>query len=353
MATKGSAELETALVRELARYWAGLNLEHFRGALKPPVMALSETASRLGAWERQTRTITIQRDLVLKHPWGVVLEVLKHEMAHQYAHEVLGAIDETAHGPAFRSVCERLGIDAASHGLPTASAPDGPEARVVRRITRLLALAESPNENEASAAMNAARKLMLEHNLSDVSERHYGFRQLGQTSTRVTEYERRLANILSEHFFVQAIWASGYDVSTGKNGRILEICGSRENLDLAEYVYVFLLDTAWRLWKDHKRAAGVAGERERQRFTSGVMLGFADKLAEGAAKNRQEGLVWVGDAKLDDFFHVRHPRMRTIKFGGGPRTETMEEGRAQGRRIVLHKPVTAEAGNRGRLIGGE
>ena len=41
-----------------------------------------------------------------------MVEVLKHEMAHQYAHEILGARDESAHGEAFRTVCQRLGIDA-------------------------------------------------------------------------------------------------------------------------------------------------------------------------------------------------------------------------------------------------
>ena len=86
---------EAALVRALAQAWSALNGSHFRGGLRPPAFTLTE-GKRLGAWQPATRTLSIGRRFALEQPWPAVVEVLKHEMAHQYVHEVLGITDETA-----------------------------------------------------------------------------------------------------------------------------------------------------------------------------------------------------------------------------------------------------------------
>ncbi|MGK4455780.1 SprT-like domain-containing protein, partial [Klebsiella pneumoniae] len=82
--------------------------------LVAPQLALVSSKTRLASWHRETRTIEVSRGLVLKEPWRAVVEVLKHEMAHQYVHEVLRETRETAHGPAFQATCKRLGIDASA-----------------------------------------------------------------------------------------------------------------------------------------------------------------------------------------------------------------------------------------------
>src|SRR4051812_40391104 len=106
-----TSDLERALLRALANEWKHLNWSHFREKLAEPQLTLVDSTAHLGLWVPHVRTIEIARRLVLGHSWGVVVEVLKHEMAHQYVHEQLGVVDESAHGPAFRAVCEKLGID--------------------------------------------------------------------------------------------------------------------------------------------------------------------------------------------------------------------------------------------------
>src|SRR5688500_8571559 len=103
-----TAKLEAALLRKLVAQYAPLTDAYFRHLLRPPQMVLVSSRARLGRWVEATRTIEVSRPLVLEQPWGVVVEVLKHEMAHQYVSEILGERDETAHGPKFRAVCERL-----------------------------------------------------------------------------------------------------------------------------------------------------------------------------------------------------------------------------------------------------
>ena len=336
--------LERALVRELLDQWRRVNATYFKGALRPPTLELSDTETFLGRWSRATRALELSRPFVLRSPWGVVVEVLKHEMAHQFVHEVVGVTDETAHGPEFRNVCERLGVDARASGVPTASTA-GTEGRVVERIARLLALAESPNEHEAQAAALAAHRLMLKHNI-DVASRpsSYVFRHLGTPSGRVSEAERIVAMILGRHYFVEVIWVPVYRPLEERRGSVLEICGKPENVEMAEYVYSFLRHTADELWANHKRREGIRSDRERRSFLSGVMAGFADRLTREARADRKAGLVWVGDHELSGYFKRRHPYVRNVRYQGQPRSDAFVEGREAGRNIVLRPGVGADRG---------
>jgi hypothetical protein len=348
-----TAVLEAALVRELRAAWWQINEAFFGGALSAPTLELVPSRATLGRWIRSTRTIEISRPLVIEQPWGAVVEVLKHEAAHQYVHEVLEESDQTPHGPAFRDACARLGIDARASGLPDADPSAPGEEKIIERIARLLALAESPNRHEAEAATLAAQRLMLKYNL-DASRaagaRAYGFVHLGSPTGRVLEHERLVAMILGRHFFVEAIWIPVYRALAGKRGSILEICGTPANLAMAEYVHAFLHQTADRLWREHRRAHGIPSDRERRNYLSGVMTGFADTLSRQEVRSRGEGLVWVGDGDLSRFLRRRHPHIRHVHHSGQRRTDAWARGREAGRKIVLHRPVTAAASSRGRLL---
>ncbi|MCA9625176.1 MAG: SprT-like domain-containing protein, partial [Myxococcales bacterium] len=129
-----SVELERALLRQLADAWYQVSTSHFRGALKRPQLRLVEGRSFFAHWNRENRIISFSRPFVLETDWGSVVEVLKHEIAHQYAHEVLGAIDETDHGPAFQRICERMGIDAQASGPAPSGGPPTPESKVLKRV---------------------------------------------------------------------------------------------------------------------------------------------------------------------------------------------------------------------------
>lgn len=343
------------LVRELAIEWRRVNVAHFKEALRPPALALSQSEAHLGRWHGATRTLEISRPLVLAHPWGAVVEVLKHEMAHQYVDEVLRVNDETAHGRAFRDVCVRFGIDASASGIPKAgTGPGDARTRVIERVARLLALAESPNMHEAEAAMAAAQRLMLKYNVElqqTSGARDYAFRHLGEPSGRVGESERLLAAILAKHFFVEVIWVPVYRPREGKRGSVLEICGSLANLEMAEYAHAFLRHTADELWVDHKKKTGERSNRERRTFLAGVMAGFADKLGKQAKANESEGLVWIQDGDLDRFYRARHPYIRNVRYGGQRRTAAFASGKEAGKNIVISKPIKGSPTDRGRLLG--
>ncbi len=340
---KLSADLEAAAVRALGEDYDNINYSVFRRRLRRPPIELCDSRVRLGVWVREPRSLRISSALFLEHGWGTVLDVLKHEMAHQYVDEVLGQTGETAHGPAFRRVCEERGIEPDPVGTPTSvGATADPERRVLERIARLLALAESPNEHEARSAAAAAQRLMLKHNIDAVRRgvaRSYGFRHLGKPTGRVEQSLRTMASILSEHFFVEAIFVPVWRPREGKRGTALEICGTQANMETAEYVHEFLTGTAERLWVERKRVEGIPGDGGRRAFVAGVMAGFDEKLCSKREENRREGLVWAGDADLHRYFRFRHPRIRTVWRSGVSRTDDYSAGRDAGRGIVLHRGI--------------
>jgi len=338
-----SVELEAAALRALRRCWDDLNASHFRRCLRRPAIELSDGRSRLGLWDREHRAIRLGRSLLAEHGWGTAVEVLKHEMAHQFVDEVLGELE--AHGAAFRKVCEERGIDPRAAGVPDGDGARTPAyGKILERVAKLLALAGSPNEHEARSAAAAAQRLMLKYNLEELASGaapgRYEFRHLGRPTGRVDESRRLLAGILSGHYFVETIWVPVWRAREGRRGSVLEVVGSPANLELAEYVHAFLDATAERLWREHKHEHGIRGDRDRRVFRSGVMTGFAETLGAQRRVSQEEGLVWVGDRDLRDHLRKRYPHIRWTRHAGNRRNAAYAEGREAGRGIVLRKGVT-------------
>jgi hypothetical protein len=193
----------------------------------------------------------------------------------------------------------------------------------------------------------------LKYNLeAPTQHRDYGFRHLGKPTGRVTEAERLIGAILGEHFFVQAIWVPVYRPLEGKRGSVLEVCGTDANLEIASYVYDFLMRSGDALWRDHKAREGIDRDRDRRTFIAGVMHGFLGQLATNAKEQKRAGLVWIKDADLHVFYRRRHPHVVHARFSGEHRNDAHMSGRAAGEKLVLHKPVTGGASGQIRLLRG-
>lgn len=338
--------LEPRYLRALLQEWHRINQFQLRSALKPPAFELVDSSGKLGAWLAGSRTIQMSRALVHGKPWGVVVEVLRHEVAHQYTSEVLCVSDETAHGPAFRQVCERFGIDAAATGLP---APNADEARVHRRVEKLLALAGSTNRHEAELAMAEARRQMLLHNLQ-APPTHYSWRHLGTPSGRTPAWRRQLSALLREHFFVETLWVRVYHVATDRWLTTLEVCGTPGNVEMAEWVHGWLVAQAERLWASDRQVLGLAGPAEHARYLSGLVRGFNERLKEGARQSAAAGLVWVGDPAAREFVGKRWGRLRSITYMSSRGDQASNAGFAQGKALVMNKPVGGRTGGGGKSI---
>lgn len=353
--------LPAACGAELLSWWRYYNDLYLGSRLREPVLQFSRSETRLGSYEQETRTLSISEAHVRRHTWLAVMETLRHEMAHQYAFEVLRATDEPAHGPAFRRSCELLRVSASARGTGEEVtdgkvADDRQHSAIVIRISKLLSLSTSPNENEAQAAINKARELLLKHNIDALDlnpERQFGARWLGAVKGRHPHHEQLLAAILGEFFFVSPIWVHSYDAERQLHGTVLAVYGAGANLEMAEYVHDYLSGVLDVLWADYKQRNKLRGNRERLRYFAGVLHGFQAKLrSQDETLRTEHALVWTGDPALQEFVRHCHPSIRTGYSGGGARGKAYEDGLEEGRSVSLRRPIRGSKGGFGGFLTG-
>lgn len=320
----------------LAYLWNVNNCYQFDCRLSQPIFRWSLAGGDLGSWSPAGRVLAIsERCLALG--WDVLEAVLRHEMAHQYCDEVL-KVSEAPHGPVFRRVCAERGIDAAAEGVPTISSDTSP---ISRKIRALLALAGSPEEHEAAAAMNAARRLMLKHNLAGLEdERRFVSRFLGHVRHRLPLVQRSLAELVSTHFFVQGVWVLSFDAEAQRMGSVLEISGTPENLEMAVYAYEFLDATLARLWASRRAQLGRGGVSEKRAYQLGILHGFSAKLVAAEGADAETGLVWSGDPALQAYMDFRFPKLQSgLSRRARLPQEAYHAGVAAGGEVTLHRPI--------------
>ncbi len=337
------------LLVEIASFWRHYNWCYVGERLTQPSFRLDGAATRLGAWHRETRVISLSEAHVLRDPWMGVMETLRHEMAHQYVDEILGGDDSAPHGPKFKEACQLLRVS------PHASGKGGEVTPVVggilegdnpirEKISKLLSLATSSNEHEAQLAMEKARYLLLKYNLSlqDVGEAgsRYGVRQLGRPRSRVQRYENAIASLLRDFFFVEVIWDRGYDPLSQKRGTFLKIHGTKLNLDMAEYAAVFLENLLPQLWRAHQKAVRLRSNAGRLHYYWGVVVGFSEKLRGQTDRlAREQALVWKQDPRLTEFYRYVHPRTIARQSAAVRVHGTFQDGIQDGREVRLNRPV--------------
>ncbi|MBI4405037.1 MAG: DUF2786 domain-containing protein [Deltaproteobacteria bacterium] len=337
--------------------------------LRQPVIRIHPLAGRWGEWHGLTRTITIHPELIHRYPWHVVIEILKHEMAHQLAWENLG--DDRPHGPRFSTACDLLAVAdwarSPSGELP-ATIPDWhccthneKEARLLRKVEKLLALATSSNEHEALLAMQKVRELYAKYNLTQIQTGEtsaYVYSVLGKKKKRIETAESMIFSILAEHFFVQVIYGHLYDAKELSEFSIVEVLGRRENVLMAEYVYEFLQKELAYLAKEYQRRNGKLKGSKRS-YILGLLSGFSEKLHQaklrdstvGLDNDQPRALIALADEQLKRFVHSRYPKLRN-RFWGNTHADraAFNDGVSDGKSITLHRPLSHHQGNRGFLL---
>jgi hypothetical protein len=337
-----------------------------RKKMRLPIFSLSDMESRLGYWSATRREIVLSRRLVLDYPWDCVVEVLGHETAHQLAEEIMKAGNEPAHGPSFREACRLLRANPEASGryeplrdrLGTTEV--APQDRILERIKKLMALAESGNPHEAESAMVKAHALIAKHNIDLMARKdHRDFVSIfvGLPALRHFREAYHLANLLEEFYFISGIWVPAYVVAKGKMGRVFEISGTARNVEAAAYVYDFVvayIDSRWRAYNRDKRL----NRYRRTDFAVGVIEGFKAKLtAEGIRQAVPDGpraLLKIEDPLLTRYMAYRHPRTTRFKRQGNRQDEAVyDEGIKAGREMVISKGITEKKGGRTLRIGLE
>jgi hypothetical protein len=365
-------EFEQLVLKELSHSWHN-NVKKWKwdsSGIQAPNFRLTDVTSYYGQWNPGSREMNLSINLVTKKAWNEVLEVLKHEMAHQYVSEILKVHTETAHGPTFQAVCKQYKIDPTAKGEIDSSQTTTTN-HIVERIQHLLRLADNAGTTDAEreAAATAAHNMMLKYNIELVAkneERWYTVRYLGEITGRIQAYMQEVAALLVKYYFVEVIWMGTYDPRSKKRGHELEVCGRLENVEVAEYLYEYLCRSAVESWekkmkdpafkfKLHQEYASHFGRfsgapqsiqgftvSARSNYLVGFIQGYKSQLKIAEAQEKEAGLILAKDAELDAFYHDRHPHIRKLHGAGAfYQSQMRNQGFSEGSSLKVPPAATS------------
>jgi len=352
----------------LRRFWlTRLQVEHeeiccnYGVELKLPVFEISSGERQLGCWQAGTRSLRISEHLITSYPWGITLQVLKHEMAHQYCSEGLRS-KSTAHGDDFQKACSCLGVLPEFRGfslitdellgqLGEHGKSGGAESKILTKIEKLLALGESSNVHEAEAALQKASSLIEKYHLQQLTSPDHssyvvGVIEIGKK--QVATYKRHICRILQDFFFVRVVLSRAYNPHINTVQKTIELMGTKENVAIAEYCYFFLENRLELLWKDFRQRTRSSGRTQKNSYYLGVVLGFFQKLQNQNEQEKKAStiepqrneLLLVEDRRLDAFVQMHFPRMRKSSSGASRvDRDVYQKGMEAGRNLTLAEGV--------------
>lgn len=321
--------------------------------MSPATIEFTDSTYYWGQWHSSTRTLRFSQRLLTTKNWSWILGVLKHEMAHQYVTEVLKS--EDGHGPDFQKACEMLGVPfefrSARVDLVDLSLDWkmhlSVENPLMQKIEKLLNLAQSTNLHEAELAMAKAQKLNAENYLLPKQNLEFVTLILERKRKSITFTEKQILNILQKHFFVQCLIGLEYDLEQQRDFKTLEICGSPDHVQMAEYVYYFLKNTLKNLSANK--------QPNLRSYQRGVLDGFLKKLDEQSQVQENSTSVsralalFKEDSHLRNYFRKLHPQLRSVSSTTGTLdSQSYSDGHSTGEKLILRKPLNAAQG----FLGG-
>lgn len=352
---------------------------YYRISLPQPFIQISDNRSEFGSWNAYTRTLTISRHLIEDHSWDIVLEIFKHELAHLWVSEQRGYQIDDPHGLIFQEACRRLGVAPWARSATVEIDPKAARSqdrklseeheRQLRRIEKLLALAESSNPNEAALAMERARTLSLEYQIGRKDEsRNYTYILIALKKKTMPAHQSAIAGILCSHFYVDCVSRSQYDADAREHYKVLEVLGSVENVQIAEYVFWYLWRELPLLWKTYSLPQGKKRASQRS-FYLGVLNGFHDKLSReklasevsaAAGTSNEKSLICIDKSlervlkqELKGFVQERFPRLnRSSSARSGLEVDAYHSGVARGKNLELRPGISSSESNRPLMLPG-
>ena len=204
------------------------------------------------------------------------------------------------------------------------------------KIQKLLALAESDNENEAKAALLKAKELMMEHKLSedDFNKKDSKVKRLitDYTYTKRGEFWIGvLAMILGENYCCRVAVAKGQ----GEQKGTVMFVGLEEDVDLCNEIFSYAVDTIRLLSKQYLKQKG---KTSSTKYNNIIMKSYAIGFVEGIRSAYEEqkkdhekdwGLILVRAKEVDEActsFRKDNYRGKGVSINTGSHNDGFKEG---------------------------
>ncbi|MFZ5569738.1 MAG: DUF7168 domain-containing protein [Thermodesulfobacteriota bacterium] len=360
-------QLDNSILKGLQLEWQAIHqelAEEYRSRIRLPVFRLTGGIHPTASWTEAGYLLSFSREFILGTDWGSLIEVLRHEMAHQLASSLDGARKEPPHGPLFRKACDILHADPRATGtrriLQDSVRDDTPQDRLIRKVRLLMQLAESENPHESALAAAKANELITKYNLAILEtpeKRSFVSLFLGEPALRHAASTVSITALLEAHYFVQVVWISSYVLAKGKMGRVPEVSGTPPNVLIASYVFDYLQQYITSRWDEYRRK-----EKSARKGKAGFALGIVDGFRKTLDKRKSETmegyrkkttpnhLVLLEDDQLNHYVGFRYHRLRSFRRASDVDPSAYSAGKTIGEKLVISKGIDHQPVESGRLL---
>lgn len=209
-------------------------------------------------------------------------------------------------------------------------------ADYITKIRNLLDLAESPNENEARAALLKARELMAKYKISEQNLEDADKQEVVRKLTGITYSERRdpwiaeLGYVVAEHHCCKCIASKQKGKQTKETGFI----GLADDITVCMEVFKYAVDCVI----SHTKVLRTTGGTNA---ANGYGFGFVTGLKDAYDNQREYGLILVVPETVNDAIKglrkIRNNRTEKLKESD---MGTFRHGYFDGRKFEEQKRIT-------------
>ena len=160
---------------------------------------------------------------------------------------------------------------------------------IEKKIRKLLALSESPNEFEAQAALLKARQLMAEYKLTE-AELHEGNKKVKtiKTSISCTKHTNfwifTLSTVISENYCCQAV----HERTKHSKTYFIGFVGLEEDVSICVNIFTYAVDCVLTQIQNLKQTYCNLSLGAQKKITNGYGAGFCEGVREAFSKQDQE-----------------------------------------------------------------
>jgi len=304
-------------------------------------VSFCENNSVLGYWSPDSQIIFVNKSWAMDSDWLSIDALIRHELAHAIVSQILLPNNENAdkdHGAIYKYACSLIGYNPTRHSI----AETDEDLKIRTKVEKLLSLAESSNEHEASLAMQRANELAIKHSIREMNcDDPIFYVEIPKTSIFSGRKKSRLieiAKFCKKNYSIQLIWTLTLD-DHQNTMKCIEMMGTRHIVEQASYAYDFLLRTGTRLYNEYKKQNKDKNLRGHEKsWWAGFLGGISIDLQKAQQTLRQkEGLIISEDPKLIEAFKSRYPKVVTTYSNHQSNFSANQAGFETGKKTKIHK----------------
>lgn len=306
----------------------------------PLRVVIFESKNSIGYFDPHTFQIGLNKKLMFGTKEQTLKDILRHELAH-YLCFLKFKTDFAPHGPEFKNVCLHYGWDKSVSKAHidldlTDEAVEGDlkAEKLKTKFQALLKLSSSDNIHEAELATMKANQMLLKYNieLNQVDE------ELIYTDTLLT-FKKKSAKLIAIYDIISTFMVKPILIY-GHKQVALEACGSKTNIELAQYIANFLDQELEKLWNKNK-SPKLKGMRAKNSFFKGIAAGYLEKndqTLKALDPESKNALVHL-NKKLEINMNLIYNKTSSSASQSSVDHAALAKGRAAGKNLSINQAI--------------